>query len=102
MCSFFSTTMKDTHYIADDAPDDLIVSDDELEDSREEQQDVKVRPPWSRWYNQYFGLLEGASDDHDSDAIVCAGWDEPKNISADHDYYPDVSQYQCDYFSDED
>jgi hypothetical protein len=27
-----------------------------------------------------------------SDAYVCEGWDEPNYISADHGYYPDISE----------
>jgi hypothetical protein len=31
-----------------------------------------------------------------SDAYVCEGWDEPNYISADHAYYPDLSELQSD------
>jgi hypothetical protein len=31
------------------------------------------RPLWARWYDQYFGRLEGESDDDNSDALVCEG-----------------------------
>jgi hypothetical protein len=93
--------MSDTHYVKNDGRDDLSVSDDEQEDSHEDQQGVKFRPMWAIWYDQYFGKLAGASDDDNSDALVCEGWDEPNYISADHGYYPDLFCYQCDSSSDE-
>jgi hypothetical protein len=55
---------------------------------------VKVRTRWALWYDQYFGKLESASDDDDSDALVCEGWNEQNYISADRGYYPDLSRYQ--------
>jgi hypothetical protein len=45
-------------------------------------------------YDQYFGRLEGESDDDSSDALVCKGLDKPNYISADHGYYPVINVIQ--------
>jgi hypothetical protein len=74
--------MGDLNYVTDDSRDDVGYSDDDL--------------------NSYFNMSdeERATDVSDttdgSDAYVCEGWDEPNYISADHAYYPDLSEWQSD------
>jgi hypothetical protein len=74
--------MGDLNYVTDDTRDDVGNSDNDLD--------------------SYFGKSneERATDVSDttdgSNAYVCEGWDEPKYISADHAYYPDLSELQSD------
>jgi hypothetical protein len=74
--------MGDLNYFTNDTRDDMTLSDDDL--------------------NRYFNKSDekraaDVSDTTDgSDAYVCAGWDEPNYISADHAYYPDLSSWQSD------
>jgi hypothetical protein len=74
--------MGDLSYVTGDSRDDVGYSNDEL--------------------NSYFNMSdeERATDVSDttdgSDAYVCEGWDEPNYISADHGYYPDLSEWQSE------
>jgi hypothetical protein len=92
--------MSDTSYVTDDARDDLEESKDDTEvgseDCCEDHQDSKGRPLLAVWYDQYFGRVEGASDDGNLDALVGEGFDEPNYIYANHGYYPSISRYQLD------
>jgi hypothetical protein len=49
-------------------------------------------------------ILEGlrVSDDDNSDAHLCKGWDKPHYISANHGNYPDNSCYECEADSSDD
>jgi hypothetical protein len=70
--------MGDLNYVTKDSGDDVGYSDDDL--------------------NSYFNMSDeerstDVSDTTDgSDAYVSEGWDEPNYISADHGYYPDLSE----------
>jgi hypothetical protein len=74
--------MEGLNYVTDDSRDDVGCPDDDL--------------------NSYFTMSdeERATDVSDttdgSDAYVCEGLDEPNYISADHGYYPDISEWQSD------
>jgi hypothetical protein len=74
--------MGDLNYATNNVRDDAAYSDDDL--------------------NNYFHISdeERATDVSNttdgSDVYVCEGWDEPNYISADHAYYPDLSEWQSD------
>jgi hypothetical protein len=74
--------MGDLYYVTDDTLDDVGISDDDIDsyfDKSDEERATDV------------------SDTTDgSDAYVCKGWDEPNYISANHAYYPDLSEWQSD------
>jgi hypothetical protein len=74
--------MGDLNYVIDDTRDILSIFHDDLDsylDKSDEERATDV------------------SDTTDgSDAYVCEGWDEPNYISDDHDYYPDLLDWQSD------
>jgi hypothetical protein len=69
--------MGDLNYITNNTRDDMSLFDNDFDsyfDKSDEERATDV------------------SDTADgSDAYVCEGWDEPNYISANHAYYPDLS-----------
>jgi hypothetical protein len=74
--------MGDLNYVTDNTRDDISLFDDDLDSYFDKSAEERVTD------------VSGATDD--SDAYVCEGLDEPNYISANHAYFPDVSEWQLD------
>jgi hypothetical protein len=75
-------TMGDLNYVTDNTRDDVSDFDNDLDsyfDNSDEERATDVSD-----------TTEG------SEAYVCKSWDDPNYISADHAYYPDLSDWQLD------
>lgn len=92
--------MGDLNYVMDDTRDDSSLSDGDLEGSLEDKRECQPgdnEPEYDSDALSEYDFAPSSNDDSDalSDAIVCAKWDEPNYISADHVYYSDISRWQA-------
>jgi hypothetical protein len=82
LLSCSAITIGDLNYDTDDTRDDISLFDNDLDSYFEKSAEERATD------------VSDATDD--SDAYVCEVLDEPNYISADHDYYPDLSEWQSD------